>query len=68
MGSKSLTLTWCIGIFIAIVVTTIIFAIEISTNGENSLLLLACATLLTFLSAIPAGAFLATVVKGTHKE
>ena len=63
MGSKSLTLTWCIGCFIAIVATTIILAIEISTNRENKLLCLACAMLLSYLSAIPVGAFLATVKK-----
>ncbi len=63
MGSKSLTLTWCIGFFIAIVVTTIILAIEISTNGENSWLLLMCAILLSFLSVIPVSAFLAIVKK-----
>lgn len=67
MGSKSLTLTWCIGFFIVIVVTTIILAIEISTNGENSWLFLACAILLSFLSAIPVGAFLATVIKKDTK-
>lgn len=63
MGSKSLTLTWCIGFFIAIVATTIILAIEISTNGENKLLCLACAMLLSSLSAIPVGVFIATVIK-----
>ena len=68
MGSKRLTLTWCIGSFSAIVATTISLALEISTNGENKLLCLACAMLLSSLSAIPAGAFIATVVKGTHKE